>query len=592
MMLRALVAYADRVGLGDLDFEPRPVDYELRLLEDGTFAGLVALGQGKERGRGERLPADPPSKNNPGFPTFVVDKAQYVLCVSKPNEKGGNAKKSFDSYVALLDEASRATNDAGLKGLYAFLAREDQVTEARAALVEREPKAEGRDGKVLVPAIATSGGWERVHERVAVASWWSARRASERARASEATPECCLVTGALGAVARTHGALKGPPFPGTGAKLVAFDKDAFASHGLDQGANAPVSEPAARKYVAALNAMLARDPQGRRESAVDVDDGVIVFWTRDESDAPAFVLDVLNPPRTARDAADAAASPWRGARPVFSPSPFYAVTLSANQARVVVRDWLETTADAVAANLARWFGDLQLGEDEAPVPLQPMLRALQAAPTAQGDKRGLPPNLAGRLFGAAVFGGPLPRELLAAAVARMRVPPPSRGESGDVLRFRAAVIKATLIRSYQKEISVALDETNTDRAYLLGRLFAALEKLQLIASGRGKDLNATIRDRYYGAASTTPASVFGRLLGLSMHHASKTRDDGLGIVAEKAKASIMTKLPAEGFPRTLRLAEQGLFAIGYYHQREAFFTSKRKPEEDRSEGDPQEGDPT
>lgn len=128
---------------------------------------------------------------------------------------------------------------------------------------------------------------------------------------------------------------------------------------------------------------------------------------------------------------------------------------------------------------------------------------------------------------------------------------------------------------------MALDESNTDRAYLLGRLFAALERLQLVASGRGKDLNATIRDRYYGAASTTPAAVFGRLLSLSMHHASKARDDGGGVIAEKTKAGIMSQLPAEGFPRTLGLEDQGLFAVGYYHQREAFFTKRT----DTSDGD-------
>lgn len=370
---------------------------------------------------------------------------------------------------------------------------------------------------------------------------------------------------------------KGPPFPGTGAKLVAYDKKAFETHHLEQGDNAPICESAARKYTAALNALLERDPTGRRRSALDLDESVVVFWTRERSDAPAFVLDVLAPPARGADAAHAAASPWRGVQAhTFDPTPFYAVTLGVNSARVVVRDWLETTAAEVGASLARWFEDLRVGEGEpAPVPIPALLKALQATPSARGDKRGLPPGLTARLLHAALAGGPLPRALLVAAVQRMRVPTHDR----DDLHLRVAVIKAVLRRQANAlEVPVALDESKTDRAYLLGRLFAALEKLQAAASGRGNDLNSTIRDRYYGSASSTPAAVFGRLLALSMHHASKTRNDGLGKSAERTKAAIMAQLPADRFPRTLTLDEQGLFAVGYYHQREAFFRKRTEPE--------------
>jgi len=169
------------------------------------------------------------------------------------------------------------------------------------------------------------------------------------------------------------------------------------------------------------------------------------------------------------------------------------------------------------------------------------------------------------------------------ATQRMRVPPDDRDKRDHALHHRVAVIKAVLRRTYEREVTVSLDESNDDCAYLLGRLFAAIEKLQSAAAGG--DLNATIRDRYYGSASTTPAAVFGRLLSLSMHHASKTKDDGRGILAEKAKGDIMARLPASRFPRTLRLDEQGLFAIGYYHQRAAFFT-KRDSQSTKAEGTP------
>lgn len=593
MMLTALVAYADREGLGDLDFETRPVDYELRIDDEGTFVGLVPLGTDRGRARLSGLSKGPPSKNNPGYANFVVDNAGYVLGTPKQGARAGNAEKCFESYSKLIDDAEKDSRDDGLRAIGKFIHRSDQreaadekLKHCEAAKSNRQETADrnvaARADKVLAPTLDSDGAL-RVHERDRVVKWWTARRAKERAVAAAGPLGRCLVTGELAPVARTHDPIKGPPFPGTGAKLAAFDKDAFTSQHLDQGANAPVSEPAARKYTAALNALLERDPATeRRRSAIDLDkESVVVFWTREESDAPGFVLDVFAPPPRDDDAARVAQSVWTGrASRTFDPTPFYGVTLGVNSARVVVRDWFETTAAKVKEALERWFADLHVGAGEPePVPLGKLLRALEATPDAQKDKRGLPPGLAATLFRAAVQGGPLPRSLLAAAVQRMRVPPGKKEDTRFVLRARVAIIKAVLLRQRpsQMEVPVALEESNTQRAYLLGRLFAALERQQLDAAGKGHEPNATIRDRYYGAASSTPAAVFGRLLSLSMHHASKARKDGRGIRAERAKEAVMSRLAAEPFPRTLGLEDQGLFAIGYYHQREAFFQQHSDP---------------
>ena len=147
--------------------------------------------------------------------------------------------------------------------------------------------------------------------------------------------------------------------------------------------------------------------------------------------------------------------------------------------------------------------------------------------------------------------------------------------------LRMQLVKAALRRmrrhgaSTLPEVLPMLDETNVHPAYLLGRLFAALERLQGAAQG---DLNATIGDRYYGAASTAPVTVFSRLLGLSRHHLAKLRGEsrGLSVNLDKAIGGIMTLLPADKFPAVLPMDQQGLFAVGYYHQRQSFFTKKDK----------------
>jgi CRISPR-associated protein Csd1 len=580
MMLTRLVEYAEREVLGDLDFQSRQADYELRIDASGKFVGLVPLTIDNKRQLLSGLPLGPKSKNNPGNPSFLVDNAQYVLGTAKKNSKEGNAKKCFDSYANLIRTAARESNDEALTALAVFLADEEERRKADKELADREAKrtskpdtAEKNVGKrgdsVLVPVLDSDGA-TRMHERKNVIDWWKKRRDAERAAAAAGPLGRCLVTGKLTPIAATHDPIVGRPFPGTGAKLVSFDKDAFGSMGLDQGENAPVSEEAQRKYTSAINGLLEWDHAGkRRKSAIDLDNSVVIFWTKDPSDTADYVLDVLNPLPDSADAVGAGMGVWKGRQSkTFSATPFFACTLAANAGRVVVCDWFETTAAAVKESLDRWFDDLQIGAAEPePVPLPALLKALEAAPGARNDKRGLPPGLATTLFRAAVLGGRLPISLLAAAVTRMRVPPKEK-QRQDVLRLRVAIVKAVLRRTYErKAINVALDENNTDPPYLLGRLFAVLERLQGVAQG---DINATIRDRYYGSASANPAAVFPRLLRLSAHHESKLRSDkrGLSIWFDRLKAEIVSKLPAEPLPATLDLQSQGLFAIGYYHQRE------------------------
>jgi len=154
-------------------------------------------------------------------------------------------------------------------------------------------------------------------------------------------------------------------------------------------------------------------------------------------------------------------------------------------------------------------------------------------------------------------------------VANDRVPP----------RFRYALIKALLLRAPRAhsamEVPVSLDENKADVPYLLGRLFAVLEQMQWAA--HGARVNATVRDRYYRSAASTPALVFPRLLDLSAHHAGKIAARGRGRYLEILKATIIDALPAEPFPQALTLESQGLFTIGYYHQRQRLFQRAETP---------------
>jgi CRISPR-associated protein Csd1 len=135
---------------------------------------------------------------------------------------------------------------------------------------------------------------------------------------------------------------------------------------------------------------------------------------------------------------------------------------------------------------------------------------------------------------------------------------------------RASILKAFLIRNKHWEVPVALNKDHPDEAYHLGRLFAALEKTQ--EDGADRELNSTIRDRYFSAASATPATVFPLLLRLHQHHLSKIQRVGLRVNREKLIAEICSHLTT--FPRQLPIERQGLFHVAYYQQRQDFFTKK------------------
>lgn len=572
-MLTKLVEYAERpdIAVGDEYFETREVHYLIEVASDGKFLGLVPLGDSKARAK--KCPGLPrfPSDTNPGSERFLVANASHVLGAERPGSAGYAAACS-KAYRELIRSASGQSEDDALKALEMFLDQEREIATADAALKQSVGNVDERWSKVLAPA------WNgtTIHSRDAVRRWWIQRPAGGRDDKAAASVRC-LVTGTIGPAKRTHHKIKG--LGKDSSPLVSFEKSAFESLFLKKGENAPVSAIAVAKYTEAINKLLEMDSarKNRRKSAIDLDESVVIFWTKEPSDAAGYVLDVLNPLPDSADAVDAGTSVWTGRQfTTFSSTPFYACTLTGMKGRVIVRDWFETTAAAVKQNLDRWFDDLRVGATEpAPVPLPALLDALEAARGARNDKRGLSPGLAANLFRAAVLGGRLPVLLLASAVARMRVPPPKEKQRKDVrLPLRVAVIKAVLRRTFErKEIDVALDENNTEPAYLLGRLFAVLERLQGEAQGK---INATIRDRYYGAASANPGVVFPSLIRTSRHHESKLRRgrDGRAVWFDKLKTTIISRLPAERFPAALDLPSQGLFAVGYYHQHELFFTKK------------------
>lgn len=394
-------------------------------------------------------------------------------------------------------------------------------------------------------------------------------RASVTGASTSRTIRTDLVTGRQASIARLHPPIKGVRGANTsGAQLVSFNLPAFESYGRKQGDNAPVGEAAAFAYTTALNSLLA---SGSRQRAL-VADTTLAFWGErsnagvlEDALGALFSEPARHDPHAGTDAIAALYAAHRsGSRPVRSDDGrFYVLGLAPNAARLAVRFFCTGTVAEIGRQLIGHFDDLDIAHGPND-PVRPTLFRILASTAVHGKADAISPLLGGAVVSAILGGGPYPAQLLEGSIRRAQA-------ERDVHFVRAATIKACinrLVRAswlHTKELTVSLDPENPDPSYLLGRLFAVLERAQEWAS---PGLNATIRDRYFVAASTTPLVVFPRLLALNNHHVAKIDGAGRRIWIERTIGEIMSGIAT--IPAHLALPAQGGFVVGYYHQRHAF----------------------
>ena len=546
---------------------------------DGTVTGIADLHERDGRKAKPRLLEVPAAvKRTAGIlPNRFWDKTSYTL--GRTAGAGKRTGEEHAAFKALHRDLLAGTDDPGLLALARFLSRWDP------AGLDHFPEAVSALDANVVFRLAGEHGY--IHEREA------ARRLLTGVAAEGEAGVFCLVTGETAVPARLHPAIKGVwGAQSSGAALVSFNLDAFTSYGKAQGDNAPVSEAAAFRYGAALNRML--DAGSRNRLARPIGDATVAFWA-DTSEAvkehaakaaedwfaalvepppaddqeAAKIRDALDAVAAGRAVADVAPGVVRGTR-------FHVLGLAPNAARLSVRYWLDDTFEHFAERLAQHHADLRIEPKPRRWGAAPAIGRLLVQTTALAEKfENIPPLLAGEVTRAVLAGTPYPRSLLAAALIRLR----AGDDAGS--GWHAAVIRAVLVREKRirtgaapemtKEELVSLERTReNDPAYHLGRLFAALEAAQRLALGR---INATIRDRYFGAASATPAGVFPLLLRGAQSHVGKLRKERKDGWIEREIAEIVERLPP-ALPRTLKLEQQGRFAIGYYHQRQAQFAGR------------------
>ncbi len=527
-------------------YQRRAIRYVIDLALDGAYLGAVDTSSAYER-RGRRFVAPTVKRTSAIRPILFADGADYLLGIAADERRPGDAMKRAAAHLYLARACAAQTGLSAVAAAVAFLERVQSDRHLRDRVVVDAPD----DAADLTIRV----GENLLIDLPEVQSFWASTCA--RPAAGDLVP--CLVCGALCSPVEVW-PVKIKRLPGgqsSGTDLVSGNDPAFESYGIPRAATSATCAACAEHIGNALNTLLA-DP----ESHFNVGAVTYVFWAA--ASEHFDLMSVLSRPEPDQiKALLAAPLTARVGALVADTGRFFAVALSSSGSRIVVRDWLETTIPMVRLNVSRYFASQRIvgwqGEEPRPIGLFQLLRATVR------DPKDLPPEQFRDLFRAILSGMRTPPTLMAAVVRRAR--------SGHepkrplITTEQAALLKLTLIQEHDMEDAMTRLETDRKNpAYLCGRLLATLEEVQRAALGY--DISATVVDRFFGTASSAPASVFGNLLRGAQPHLSKLRRTrpGAARALEDRITEIASGLP-ERFPATLNLQQQAVFCLGYYHER-------------------------
>lgn len=594
MILKALNQYYDCLladpnsGIARPGLSKAKVSHSLVINTVGELVGIIDLRveKGKKLVSREMDVPEQVIRTVGVAANFMCDNCSYALGMGQKakENKEKRLRESYETFVKLHEEILGGLEDQGAQAVLNFL-HGWKVIDGLSHPKIQEYQDELSEGSNLVFKLEGTEGF--IHERVNILKGWQNYNAI---RASDIKAQC-LVTGEMAPIAQLHPSVRGVVgAQSSGASLVSFNQESFVSYGKKQNFNAPVSIHAAFAYTTVLKHLISKD-----KHRIRLGDTTVVFWAEkvgggleedlisalfypemetDETDAKnnkstrdpqtvQLLHDIFTRIRNGQPVKEGLAG-------VDKEVDFYILGLAPNASRLSVRFWQVDQYQNFIEKVTQHYRDLAIVKrfDKDPdfIPISWILREL--APL--GDAKRIPPLLGGILMRSILTGMPYPQSLYNALISRIRA-------DQEVNYIRAAMLKACLVRKQryfnqgtEVKITMALNEESTNIAYRLGRLFALLEKAQEDAT---PGLNATIKDRYFGAASATPASVFPILLRLAQHHMAKAE---YGRSTDKRIEEVVGEI--DRFPAHLNLDEQGLFVLGYYHQRQARFKKVEKKE--------------
>jgi len=604
MILRSLYDFAQREGLAeDLDYELKELRWALVLTPKGAHLEDLATleevevpgpkGKKKTKTILRKLPVRIPrqsGRTSADVAEFLVDKADYVFGWD-PSGKTKPTKLPIRAgrYRNRVEHLRRALQGDSFeaRAVDLFLAFLSQPPEARSTPLREKWESLGSEADrkdlataFFLPKVALEGKECTLHFLDSVETYWRTARHQE-----EHPTATCVVTGKPCVPTNKHDGIKNLPGGNSaGAKLISFNTAAFESYGWEGNANAAISREVSEACSSALNRLLHPRPKDPSDPnrALPVqhvhlsEDSVATFWA-DDGDA-SWVRLVLGADSFEDDPGavpepdrmlDLFLTPWKGKMPLVDRqlSDFYTLILSGAEGRCVVHAYGKSTTGMVAQRwLAYWkqAATFRPFRDIGTYPLSEALKAL----VAPGSTNKLPQVLAAEVYMAIFEGRPLPLSILDAALLRNR----TETEFTDRFAARCGLIQLCIPDAcppHSKERPMALDLERKDPPYVLGRLLAILDRIQkeAVSPEWNKDINAPMAERYFGSASLTPGAIFPQLMQLNQHHLNKVRSVNRDCAGRMENHLYTAMDHLEAFPPLLDPVDQGVFAIGFHHQR-------------------------
>lgn len=575
MILKALYDYYERCKDDLPSFQTAYVNFRYAILIDknGNFKGLEPLGDDN----GIVLQTfRPEERTSSPVPHSLGDNGSYVLGlkdvkVGKQINIAEEIKKNKKNFEAFIEDVkwlySILPLNEYVKAVYLFYQQYDQNT---IDTMQKDPNWDE-----LCKSLNKNITFRIVGNTVLAASDKEVITNKIDNVVNENEPALCLVTGQKAKPVNTTYST----FVNGGksnAKLVSFQvSSGYDSYGKKMGLNAPISEEAEFKYTTSLLKMLSKNSRNKFVTG----NRTFIFWASKNDEAGQKAEDSFfsllgfneqsdDPNRNIEQVRKVFESIYKGTLKSSSDDIFYILGLAPNAARIAVTYWAEIPLKQFAETICRHFDDMEVVDIRPEKKPYIGLRNIISTVTLGGKVSDATPNLPEAVVKSIFEGLPYPQTLFASCLRRIRA------ESGEkdknaVHITRAAIIKAYLnrLKNNEQKIQVMLDKENTNQGYLCGRLFAVLDKIQEEANNQH-----SIRERYMNSASSTPAAVFSTILNLSNHHVENLKKEGRKVYFEKLKQEIISKIDADGFRPQLDLQDQGRFFIGYYHQRQDFFT--------------------
>jgi len=556
-----------------------PITIELIITADGSFKSIQLIE--KKQTIAESL------TSKKGKARLLLDKAEEVLCYG-----GATSKNKHELFLRKLDEYRDLPELSPVMAFYKNN-KTNGVGMALQAFETSIPEEKNRKGNIGF-RIQSEG--YRLHEKPEVLRQIITKYETMLKELLAGKKKKCAICGQSKYPVEDipHGMIKRvPDGQSSGCALVSYNEPAFESYTLKGNDNSSICTNCAKTYVEGLNWLLSagneiiiKTKKGKEKTSYRYtnrrnfgSDTAMVFWTRKNENLPEIdQLEAPNPDDVRRLIESVKSGTERDSR-YLEPDQFYSCTLSGSAARIVVRDWIEISLFDFRKSIVKWFQDVSIVEYDTNLQqlktyyagLYNLARSCQYD---ADDKDVALSRSATYLWNSALNNTSPPLWILTKVLQRARL------DKYGVTAERAALIKLVLNRNNKGgEFMITEKVEKGDRpvAYICGQIFAKLESIQYAALG---DRNAGIRERYFTYAMTLPASAFGRLFNLNSKHFTKLKNEkpGLAITLDKELQDLCKNVDINSFPTKFKLEEQGQFAIGYYHQKQAQFSGIKSKE--------------